>query len=268
MLKSFASVTHCLIGAFAIVIAPWLHGQTVEYRVTRILVSPSGAGAAAVAVHNTQYGPIFSVGSMTGGSFQPFVDLPRPVYQREYHGSDWFQTMPERWINDRVVVFEDRFGIAIADVEHRRMLVDHVFEAYEKSPVTDKWVAIRLRATGRHQESLDANFQDTVLVIDPYDVANRIANATEENFVGQMKAVNSGGIVLAKPEWAPDGSAFAVLIWNRGAVEAVRYDANLNETGRTAVNLQVDRESALSLSLNTSVAQAAKSILSDPATFH
>lgn len=268
MLKSFASVTHCLIGAFAIVIASSLHGQTVQYRVTRTLVSPGGAVTAAVAARDTQYGPIFSLGSMIDGSFQPFVDLPRPVYQREYHGSDWFQTMPERWINDRFVVFEDQFGIAIADVENRRMLVDHVFEAYEKSPVTDKWVAIRLRATDRHQESLDANFQDTVLVIDPYDVTSRVANATEQNFVGQMKAVNPDGIVLAKPQWAPDGSAFAVLTWNRGAVQAVRYNTNLNEAGRTAVNLHVDRKSALSLSLNTDLAQAAKSILSNPAIFH
>jgi len=159
-------------------------------------------------------------------------------------------------------------GLAIADVQNRRLLVDHVFTAYGKSPVADKWAAIRLRATGRHQPRFSNDFQDTVLVIDPYDVANRIANATEENFVGQMKAVNPGGIVLAKPQWAADGSAFAVLTWNRGAVQAVRYDANLNETGRTAVNFQVDRESALSLSLNTDLAQAAKSILSNPTIFH
>jgi hypothetical protein len=129
-------------------------------------------------------------------------------------------------------------------------------------------VAIRLRATGRHQPRLGDDFQDTVLMIDPHAVANQIGNATEENFVGQMKAVNPDGIVLAKPQWAPDGSAFAVLTWNRGAVQAVRYNTNLNEAGRTAVNLHVDRKSALSLSLNTNLAQAAKSILSNPTIFH
>jgi hypothetical protein len=56
------------------------------------------------------------------------------------------------------------------------MLVNHIFTAYEKSPIDNKWAAIRLRATGRYQESLDANFQDTILVVDPHDVANRIAN--------------------------------------------------------------------------------------------
>jgi Tol biopolymer transport system component len=79
-------------------------------------------------------------------------------------------------------------------------------------------------------------------MINPYDVANRIGNATEDDFFGQMKAVNPGGIVLAKPEWSPDGSRFAALTWNGGKVEAVRYDTNLDETGRAAVNLQVDRE--------------------------
>jgi hypothetical protein len=83
-----------------------------------------------------------------------------------------------------------------------------------------------------------------------------------------MKAANPGGIVLAKPQWASDGSAFAVLTWNLGIVEAVRYDANLNQTGRTAVKFKVDPESALSLSLDPTLAQAAKSILSDPTIFH
>jgi len=99
---------------------------------------------------------------------------------------NWFQDVQPRWIDDRFVIFEDRYGVAIADVQNRRMLVNHVFTAYEKSPVADEWAAIRFRATDRHQESLDANFQDTVLVIDPNAVANRISNATEENFVGQM----------------------------------------------------------------------------------
>jgi hypothetical protein len=105
-------------------------------------------------------------------------------------------------------------------------------------------------------------------MIDPYEVANRVGAATEANFVGQTRAVNPGGIVLAKPEWSPDGSRFAVLIWNRGTVEAVRYDANLNESGGTAVNLQVDLESVLSLSLSTNLARTAKSILSEPTLFH
>jgi hypothetical protein len=121
------------------------------------------------------------------------------------------------------------------------MLADHVYMAYEKSALADKWAAIRLRGTGRHQESLDANFQDTVLVIDPYGVAKRIANATEENFVGQMVAVNPGGIVLAKPQWAPDGSAFAVLTWKQGIVAAVRYDTTLRETARSTVKKSCQR---------------------------
>ena len=54
-------------------------------------------------------------------------------------------------------------------------------------------VAIRLRAVSRLQPQLTDDFEDTVLMIDPYDVANQINNATEDNFVGQMKVARSGG---------------------------------------------------------------------------
>jgi hypothetical protein len=249
-----------------------LQGQTGEYQITRTFISPNSSLTAAVAAQPSKlphaYPWIYSLGAISNGSFVPFRNLPPSLYPREYHGTAWFEDVKPRWTGDRFLIFEDEAGLAIADVRNRRMLVDHVFEAYEKSRVADKWAAIRYRATGRQQESLESNFQDTVVVIDPYDVANRIGNATEENFVGQMKAVNPGGIVLAKPEWVAGGSNFAVLTWNRGAVQAVRYDTNLNETGRTAVNLHVDRESALSPSLDPKLAHAAKRILSDPAMFH
>jgi hypothetical protein len=249
-----------------------LDGQTGNYEIKRTFVSPDGLVTAAVAarprVSTQTTPPIFALGVVTNDSFVPYEKLPPSVYFAEYHGTAWFDDIEPRWIDDRFLVFEDKSGIAIADVQNRRLLVDHVFTGYEKSPVANKWAGIRLRATGRHQETLDDNFQDTVLVIDPYDVANRIVNATEDNFVGQMKTTKPGGIVLAKPEWSTDGSMFAVLTWNRGAVEAVRYNVNMHETGRTRVNLQVDRESALSLSLKPDLAEAAKSILSDPTIFH
>jgi hypothetical protein len=248
-----------------------LHGQTGSDQIERTFVSPDGSLTAAVAAQTSASSnrrpPSYSLGAINNGSFLPFRQLPPSVYFAEYHGTAWFEDIEPRWMDNRFLIFQDKFGLAIADVQNRQLLADHVFTAYEKSPVGDKWAAIRLRATGRHQPRLSDDFQDTVLIIDPYHVANQIGNATEANFVGQMAAVNPGGIVLAKPEWAPDGSAFAVLTWNRGAVEAVRYDANLNETGRTAVNLQVGRESALSLSLNTNLSQTAKRILSDPTTF-
>jgi hypothetical protein len=253
-------------------IAAFTNAQAGDYRIEHMFVSSSGTASAALAAEDSNvrvgHPPIYSLGTSSDGFFTPFVELPDPIYRQECHGTSWFHGLQPRWIDDRFLVFEDKSGIAIADVQNRRLLVDHVFTAYEKSPVADKWVAIRFRATDRHQPELSDDFQDTVLMIDPYEVANRIGAATEANFVGQMRAVNPGGIVLAKPEWAPDGSTFAVLIWNRGTVEAVRYDTNLNETGRTRVDLQVDRESALSLSLNAKLAQTAKNILSDPTIFH
>ena len=249
-----------------------LNGQTSNYELKRTFVSPDTSVTAAVGAHASALGyghpPIHFLGVINNGSFVRFQELPPSQYFAEYHGMAWLEDVQPRWIDDRFLVFADRSGLAIADVQNRRLLVDHVFTAHEKSPVADKWAAIRLRATGRNQPQLNDDFQDTVLVIDPYDVANQIGSATEDNFVGQMKAAKPGGIVLAKPEWAPEAFTFAVLTWNHGAVEAVRYDRNLNETGRTGVNLQVDRESALSLSLNAKLAQTAKNILSDPTIFH
>ncbi len=264
-MKKSALIAGCLCAV------AMLHGQTGK-GVKRTFVSPNGLITAGVLAESSALGlghpPIFSLGAITNGSFVPLAPLPLSPYFAEYHGTAWFEDVQPRWIDNRFLIFQDPSGLAIADVQDRRLLVDHVFTACEKSPADDKWAAIRLRAIGRRQPRLADDFQDAVLIIDPRAVANQIGNATEANFVGQLKAVNPGGIVLAKPQWAPDGSTFAVLTWNRGGVEAVRYDTNLHETGRTAVNLQVDRESALSLSLNTDVARAAKSILSNPTIFH
>jgi hypothetical protein len=259
-----------LVAGCLLAVAP-VQSQTGSYQTERTFVSPGGSETAAIAAQASALGrghpPIYSLGAVSNGSFLPFRDLPPSQYFREYHGTSWFHGIEPRWIDDRFLIFEDEAGLAIADVQNRRMLVNHVFTAYEKSPLDDKWAAIRLRATGRHQESLDADFQDTVLVIDPYGVANRIANATEENFVGQMAAVNPGGIVLAKPQWAADGSAFAVLTWKQGIVAAVRY-TTLCETARSTVKIQIDRDSALSTGLNEDLAPVAARILSDPSTFH
>lgn len=43
--------------------------------------------------------------------------------------------------------------------------------------------------------------------------------------------------------------------------------ANLNETGRAPANIQVDRDTALSLSFKPELAQTVKNILSGPTTF-
>lgn len=251
---------------------PLVQGQTGSYQIEQTFLSPDGSVTATVAAQPSALGrgnpPIYSLGAVSNDSFVPFTELPPSRIFREYHGTSWFHGFEPRWVDNRFLIFEDESGLAIADVQNGRMLVNHVFMAYEKSPVTDKWVAIRRRNTGRHQESLDADFEDTALVIDSYDVANRIGNATEDNFVGQMKAVSPGGIVLAKPQWAPDGSAFAVLTWKQGIVAAVRYDTTLRETARSTVEIQIDPDSALSTGLNEDLAPVAARILSDPTIFH
>ncbi len=261
-MKRLVQLVVCLTAA-----APWLYGQSAGYQVTRTLASPDHSIVASVGARTSNYGPIYFLGTAKDGSFQPFTDLPNPVYRREYHGSDWFQTAPEHWIDGRFLVFEDQYGIAIADVRNQQMLVDHVFTAYAKSPAADEWAAIRFRPTTRMQEQLVDDFQDTLLLIDPEEAATHIREISDSNFVGQMKAVQPGGVMLAKPEWASDGSSVAVLAWNQSTVTAVRYDTNLHETGRTPVNIPVDRDTARSLAFKPELVQTAKHILSDPTTF-
>jgi len=147
------------------------------------------------------------------------------------------------------------------------MLLDHVFEAYAKSPVSDQWAAIRFRPTTRMQEQLDEDFQDTLLLIDPQHVAIHLRDVSEANFVAHLKAVQPGGVMLAKPVWSDDGSAVAVLTWKQGTVAAVRYDRSLREIARAIVELRVDRQSALSTGLNEDLAPIAARILADPRTF-
>src|SRR6266498_2935824 len=237
LLKNFASMKHTLLAISELAVVLALSGQTLDYRITRTLTSPSGAVPAAVAAHDTQYGPIFSLGSLTSGGFQPFAELPHPVYWREYHGSDWFNTMPEHWIDDRFLIF------------------------------ADEWAAIRFRPTARMQEQLADDFQDTLLLIDPTYAATHVHEVSESNFVGQLRGVQPGGVILAKPVWYDAGSAVAVLTWKQGTVAAVRYDRTLRETERSPVELKVDRESALSTGLNEDLAPVAARILSDPRTF-
>jgi hypothetical protein len=60
---------------------------------------------------------------------------------------------------------------------------------------------------------------------------------------------------------------FQDIVWKNGAVSAVQYDTNLRETARTAIDLRVDSETALSVWLKKDLAPVSKRILSDPRTF-
>jgi len=248
-----------------------LNGQTGTYEIKRTSVSPDGSVTAVVAAQPSALGrghpPIYSLGAISNGSFVPFAPLPQSLYSREYHGMAWFDDVQPDWIGNRFLIFEDKFGIAIVDIPNRQMLLDHVFMAYAESPTAHEWAAIRFRPTARMQEQLTDDFQDTLLLIDPMYAATHIREASESNFVGHLQAVQPGGVILAKPTWASDGSSIAVLTWKQGTVAAVRYDTKLRETARSPVELKVDRESALSTGLNEDFAAVAARILSDPTTF-
>jgi hypothetical protein len=263
-MKKSALVAGCLFAA------AMLHGQTGNYEIKRTFVSPNGSVTAVVAAQPSAlahtYPFMYFLGVISNGSFVPFAQLPESLCSREYHGAAWFDDVQPRWIDDRFLIFEDQGGLAIADGANRRILLDHVFMGYAKSPIADVWAAIRFRATARMQERLEDDFQDTLLLIDPMYAATHVGEASESNFVGQLRYARSGGVILAKPVWSDDGSA-AVLTWKQGTVTAVRYNTTLRETASTIVDLKVDPESALSTGLNEDLAPVAARILSDPRTF-
>jgi hypothetical protein len=245
---------------------------TGPFTIKQVLRSPAGSQELVIVTTPSPLGPsnppIELVGKLVNGNFVEAKNLAQTVYIHESHGFGWLLGQQQSWINDRFVWAQDNMGIFIADAETNTVLVNDVLAGYSKSPTTDEWAAIRFRATPRTQPLLGDDFDDTLLLLDPQEMATAAAAVSgQSDSLAHIKAVKPGGVVLAKPEWSPDGSAFAVLTWKRGAVEAVRYDGSLNETARTPINIQVDHDSALSLSFKPELTQTAKNILSDPTTF-
>jgi hypothetical protein len=240
------------------------------FTVARVFKSPTGIREIVVVTTpslrpNTP--PIELIGKMVNGSFVEAKDLAKTVYHREYHGNGWILGGEPIWIDDRLMCTQDVIGIFIGDTQTNRILFNNVLAGYAKSPTAEQWAAVRFRPTARIQPLLTDDFNDAVLLIDPRRMVATAAGMQETDSLAHVQSAKPGGVVLAPPEWSPDGSAFAVLTWKQGAVAAVRYDSNLREIARVPINIRVDRETALSLAFKPELAQTARNILRDPTTF-
>ena len=211
--------------------------------------------------------PIEKIGKLLNGIFVEATNLAKTVYMREYHGNGWILDQANHWIANRYLWAADEFDLFVADAETNTILFNNVLEAYAKHPAADEWVAIRFRPSARIQEYLDEGFQDTLLFVDPADMAAQASRNLPEDSLAHIKSMRIDGVALGPAQWTPDGSRFAVLVWKNGAVSAVQYDTQLRETARTAIDLQVDRETALSVWLKKDLAPIVKGILSDSRTF-
>jgi len=242
-----------------------------DFSVKKIFTSPSSHHDLVVVACPSSLGAknpsLEKIGKFLNGIFVEATNLARTVYTREYHGNGWILDQPNHWIADRYLWTADESGLFVADAETNTILFNNVLEAYAKNPATDKWIAIRFRPSARIQEYLEEKFRDSLLLVDPADMAAQSARDLPEDSLAHVKSMGVDGVALGPPEWGADGSRFAILVWENGVVSAVQYDTQLRETARTAIDLQVDRETALSVWLKKDLAPLVKRILSDSRTF-
>jgi hypothetical protein len=242
-----------------------------DFSVKKIFTSPSSHHNLVVVACPSSLGaknpPLEKIGRFLNGIFVEATNLAHTVYSREYHGNGWILDQPNHWIADRYLWTADESGLFVADAETNTILFNNVLEAYAKNPAADKWVAIRFRPSARIQEYLEEKFGDSLLLVDPAHIAAQSPRDLPEDSLAQVKSMLVDGVALGPPEWAADGSRFAILVWKNGVVSAVQYDTQLRETAKTAIDLQVDRKTALSVWLKKDLAPLVKRILSDPRTF-
>jgi len=242
-----------------------------DFSVKKIFTSPSNHHTLVVIACPSSLGaknpPLEKIGKFLNGIFVEATNLARTVYTREYHGNGWILDQPNHWIADRYLWTADEYGLFVADAETNTILFNNILEAYAKNPAADKWVAIRFRPSARIQEYLEEKFRDSLLLVDPAHMAAQSPRDLPEDSLAQVKSMRVDGVALGPPEWATDGSRFAILVWKNGVVSAVQYDTQLRETARTAIDLQVDRETALSVWLKKDLAPLVKRILSNSRTF-
>jgi len=242
-----------------------------DFSVKKIFTSPSSHDDLVVVAYPSPLSmkspPIEKIGRLLSGIFVEATNLAQTVYTREYHGNGWILDQANHWIADRYLWTADEFGLFVADAQTNTILFNNVLEAYAKNSAADEWVAIRFRPSARIQEYLEEKFQDTLLLIDPVDMAAQASRNLPKDSLAHVKSKSVDGVALGPPEWAADSSRFAILVWKNGAVSALQYDTNLRETARTAIDLQIDRETALSVWLKKDLARVSKRILSDPKTF-
>jgi hypothetical protein len=150
--------------------------------------------------------------------------LANSNFRRENHGYGWMESAETTWIDNRFVVFQDNFGLAIVDVDRKFLLLNQAVEGYSEAPNGESWAAIRYRALNKDQESLKGNESDTLWVLDPKALAAQAGTASDESPFAHVPGVKIGGIALGPPVWSNDGKSVTVTFYSNGMILADTYD--------------------------------------------
>lgn len=180
---------------------------------------------------------------------EPLKILANSNIRRENHGYGWMESAETTWIDNRLVVFQDHFGLAIVDADRNMLLLNQVVEGYSESPNGESWAAIRFRALDKNQEALKGNENDTLWFLDPRVLAEQAGAATEEASFAHVPGVQVGGIALGPPVWSNDGKSITVTLYSNGTIFADTYDVVSHKRIASAARKDpgISREQLLSL---------------------
>ena len=146
------------------------------------------------------------------------------------------------------------------DVESTQMILNTTFEALSKAPSGDKWSAVRYRPVGRHQERLNADFRDTLFVIDLQQVIKATASANDNpKLFDHLRSVKLPGNALTKPVWmkVAGNEQIAIGLWADGQVTAYALNAEtLDVIERKPLAITVKEEAASSPWINRDAEQS------------
>ena len=173
---------------------------------------------------------------------------------REFGAITWFSDVSPRWIDNRYLLFELDDRLALLDSGSKQMILNTAFTALSKDPNGDRWSAIRYRPTGRRQERLYEDFQDTLFVIDLQQVIKASASANESSKPFEhLKSSKLPGNALTKPVWTKgaegDLLAIAVLVGGKPTAFTLNPES-LNVIGQKPLSLAVTDEVAHSPWIN------------------
>ncbi|WP_050025143.1 hypothetical protein [Verrucomicrobium sp. BvORR034] len=196
------------------------------------LMAASGGAAAAVVTDS------------------PLIESP---VSREYGGVAWFSDVTPRWVDGRYLVFEGEDRLAVVDAVEKRLILNTAFEALVRAPAGDRWMAIKYRPIGRKQETIPANFRDTLYVIDLPQVIKASVERKEEQKekapvipFSHLRAVVLPGHAVARPVWKSAGD-FAVAVWTGAGAETFGFEAeDLRLKGKTPVEVPLSDEAVRS----------------------
>lgn len=221
--------------------------------------SPKGANEVSLKSESTPAGDLDKLTVNDSG----LTILANSNIRRENHGYGWMKSAEAKWVDDRFLVFKDESGLAIIDVKTSHLLLNQVLTGYSESPDGQKWAAIRRRNVPRKQDSLTGSEEDTLWFLDPNLLAESSEGADNKYPFAHIPAVQTGGIVLAPPEWSEDGTSIILTVLSGGNILRDIYSVNSHKRiGSTTVkDPGLSREQLLSLGFQAEVKDAILHVL-------